>query len=173
MKPVAYNLSKRFDKRGNTMDKTMMSIADYARTRRISQTAVRKQIARYEEELKEHIFATNRRRMLDDVAISFLDSHRMSRDIIIEQADEVVRQELEESKKKIELMNEKMMKLYEAIVTLQQENRELIASSTKSSLLLEMKTEESESLKSQMEEAKKEAESYQKTVFGLYRKMKK
>ena len=154
------------------MDKNMLSIADYARTRSVSQTAVRKQIARYEEDLKEHIIVTNRRRMLDDVAISFLDAHRMSREIIIEQADETARQELEEARKKMDYMKDQMMKLYETIVTLQQENKELISSNTKNSLLLEMKTEESDKLQNQLEEARKEAESYHKSIFGFYRKDK-
>lgn len=62
----------------------MLSVKQYADSRGISGTAVRKQLARYSEELEGHIIETSRRRMLDDVAISFLDQHRQPRTMVID-----------------------------------------------------------------------------------------
>lgn len=62
----------------------MISIAQYAESRGISGTAVRRQIARYAEELEGHVVVSGRRRMLDDEAVEFLDQHRQPRTMVID-----------------------------------------------------------------------------------------
>lgn len=54
----------------------MLSLTEYAEQQHISYEAVRQQVARYQNELDGHIVRQGRKRLLDDVAIEFLDSHR-------------------------------------------------------------------------------------------------
>lgn len=54
----------------------MISLAEYAEQQHVSYEAVRQQVARYQNELDGHIVRQGRKRLLDDVAIEFLDSHR-------------------------------------------------------------------------------------------------
>ena len=169
----------------------MLSIAEYAKTRHISQTAIRRQLKTYAEELEGHIVETNRRKMLDDDAIAFLDAHRMPREIIIEQASSEAKKEVEDLKAKLDLMKDRVQELHQhalrlqdEIISLQKEKIEMIEDQTRNQLLLEAKDKESTDLQDKLEsmeqdnrdlqtrltEAEKEANSYVKSWFGLYRR---
>ncbi len=148
----------------------MLSIAEYAKTRGISQTAIRRQLTRYQEELQGHITIHNRKKMLDDTAVDFLDSHRMQREIIIEQADTELKKELEDLRARMDLMKDQVRVLQEKIIDLQDQKMEYIADQTRNQLLLEMKDQEAADLQARLDEAEKEVGRYTKTWFGLYRK---
>lgn len=148
----------------------MLSIAEYAKTRGISQTAIRRQLTRYQEELQGHITIHNRKKMLDDTAVNFLDSHRMQREIIIEQADTELKKELEDLRARMDLMKDQVRVLQEKIIELQDQKMEYIADQTRNQFLLEMKDQEAADLQSRLDKAEKEVGRYTKTWFGLYRK---
>ena len=169
----------------------MLSIAEYVKQRGISQTAVRRQLARYEKELEGHTPKVNRRTMLDDYAIEFLDSHRMPREVIIQQASDEVQKEINNLKATLDLMKDKVQELHEQIIFLQDEKMQHIADQTRNQLLLEAKDKETADLqekletrdqenrdlqdqlketRKEVEEAKQEANRYTKSWFGFYRR---
>ena len=61
----------------------MLTIRDYADSHHITYEAVRRQIARYSDELGEHVIVKGNRKYLDDFAVEFLDDHRQDRPIIV------------------------------------------------------------------------------------------
>ncbi len=65
----------------------MITIREYARKNNVSYEAIRKQIKRYENELKEHIIKQNRTQFLDEVAVEILDRHRGESPIVIVNQD--------------------------------------------------------------------------------------
>ena len=74
----------------------MITIADYAKSRKITYEAARKQIVRYADELADHITKQGRKQYLDDQAVLFLDQHRIHEPVIIEDANAEREQMLEE-----------------------------------------------------------------------------
>ena len=89
----------------------MISVKQYAESRGISGTAVRKQLARYAEELEGHIVVTSRRRMLDDEAVAFLDQHRQPKTLVIDGEATLADQ--------VEVLQEQMMLFYSLLQVLQ------------------------------------------------------
>lgn len=181
----------------------MLSIAEYVKQRGVSQTAVRRQLARYAEELEGHTPKINRKTMLDDVAIQILDSHRMPREVIIQQASEDVQKEINDLRAQIDLMKDKTIELQNVIIDLQAQNTALIENKGKSDMLLGMMEEYKDKsdmllelmekdkgemqelrekndilsgqvseLENHLQTAKAEADSYERSWFGLYRKKK-
>jgi len=200
----------------------MLSVKQYADSRGISGTAVRKQLDRYSEELEGHIIETSRRRMLDDVAISFLDQHRQSRTMVIDGeatlADQVevlqkqvkklqetsmaeqiefLKRELKESQERVIQLQAgmiEMMKLKDENLKLLSDNQKKEAALTEKSEALERKeaeitekdaviqAKEAElnvmdvtlhDVKDRLQQAEEEVNSFQKSLFGFYRKVKK
>ena len=169
----------------------MLSIAEYVKQRGISQTAVRRQLTRYEKELEGHTPKVNRRIMLDDYAIEFLDAHRMPREVIIQQASDEVQREINDLRARLDLMKDQMqqmqnhaLSLQDEIINLQKEKIDLIADQTRNQLLLEARDKEAidlqdrletmdqdnRDLQSRLEEVEKEVSRYSKTWFGLYKR---
>ena len=65
----------------------MISLKDYAKSKKISYEAVRKQVARYKNELEGHISKVHRTQYLDDIAVKFLDEKRAVNPVAIIQID--------------------------------------------------------------------------------------
>lgn len=61
----------------------LITIKDYAKQKGVSYEAIRKQIKRYEEELKDHLQKQNRFLMLDEEAVKFLDERRAENPVIV------------------------------------------------------------------------------------------
>ena len=61
----------------------MLTIRDYADSHHITSEAVRRQIARYSDELGEHVIVKGNRKYLDDFAVEFLYDPRQDRPIIV------------------------------------------------------------------------------------------
>lgn len=85
----------------------MITIKDYAKQKGVSYEAIRKQIKRYEDELKGHLVKQNRFLMLDDEAIQFLDSKRSENPVIVyeQNKDEELEQLRHENKVLLIQMN--------------------------------------------------------------------
>lgn len=201
----------------------MLSIAQYAESRNVSQPAIRRQLKRYEKELEGHIIKSNRMRLLDDEAVSFLDQHRMPKTLIIdgeevslagkvdslqkqvkklqetsmtEQID-FLKKELRESQERVIQLQAgmiEMMKLKDENLKLLSDNQKKDAALTEKSEALERKETEinerdaviqakEEELsvmdatlhetKDRLQQAEEEVNSFQKSLFGFYRKVKK
>lgn len=89
----------------------MVSIRDFARDFGISYEAVRKQVKRYEEELRGHIHMQGRTQYLDDVAVAFLSERRAKPMMAIydETSDRRI-QELEQRNADLDQENRKLLK---------------------------------------------------------------
>lgn len=158
----------------------MMTIAQYAESRGVSQTAIRRQLSRYEKELTGHVTIQDRKKFLDPEAVAFLDKHRMARTIIQENAEGKAKQEIETLKAEIDLLRQKVLEDKEHIIKLLEENRELIPYKVQSQLLLEQKSSDQEQLqslsdslqetKNRLQEVEQEVNSFKKSWFGFYRK---
>lgn len=84
----------------------MVSIKDYARDCGVSYEAVRKQIKRFEEELRGHIHQQGRVQLLDDVAVAFLNEHRAPQPVVIyDQGTNPRMEELEAENRELEKEN--------------------------------------------------------------------
>ena len=158
----------------------MLSIQEYATKQKVSYEAVRKQIKRYSKELEGHITKQNRKQYIDDFAEKFLTEKRQQSPIII--VEQSKNEELAETKAQIENMKTTIMELQaqlnnskDMLLELQNEKMTLIEERGKNQLLLEMKEKSEQELqeaKTKITEMEKEVNSYQKTIFGLYKKVK-
>lgn len=61
----------------------LISLSEYAKQNKITYEAVRKLVTRYADELGEHIIRDDRRQLLDEDAVLFLDSKRENNPIAI------------------------------------------------------------------------------------------
>lgn len=147
----------------------MISLKDYAKSNCISYEAVRKQVARYKNELGEHIIMHGRQQFLDEFAVDFLDDKRKKNPVVIQTVSKDERiteleQELSEIQKK---MLKREAELQMQITAAQEEaknaykqlseKKELIESYESNKLLLEQKTklEIEAAVKAAQEEAEK------------------
>ena len=152
----------------------MKSVKEYAKSHRISYEAVRKQIARYENELSGHIIKKNRTRYLDDFAVAFLDERRNSSPII--NLSEEVKEEsikndaLQEENKQLLY---KIAQLQEQLLEAEKEKRKGIEASAKLQLLEESQSKleaKNEELTTKVAQLEAEKATFVRTIFGLYKK---
>lgn len=61
----------------------MISIKDYAKESGVSYEAVRQRVKRYEAELTGHIHKQGRVQYLDDIAVAFLNDHRLKEPTVL------------------------------------------------------------------------------------------
>lgn len=138
----------------------MITIREYARKNNVSYEAIRKQIKRYENELKEHIIKQNRTQFLDEVAVEILDRHRVESPIVIVNQDTSSKlQLLEEENKnllvKVAAQADKISQLSEELKNKTEKMTSLLLEDKEKTLLLEQKKNQEEEL----ERLKKELES--------------
>ncbi len=121
----------------------MITIKDYAKDKNISYEAVRKQVKRYKEELKDHISIQNRTQFLDDFAVDFLNERRNESPIIIqEQAkDEELERLREENKNLLIKMVSIEEELKQVLKELSEEKDQIKQLQTEKIALLEQKLE--------------------------------
>lgn len=165
-----------------------VSIKDYAEQNSVSYEAVRRQIKRYSKELKGHIHKVGRSRYLDDHAIDFLNDRRKSNPVIVQEVEK--NETLEILKTENDRLKTLLLEAQQKIIDLQDDNTKLIQTEAKIKALegdkktSEKKLHEAEENLSEakitlskteekLKEAEAEANSYQKSIFGLYRKVKK
>ena len=168
------------------------SIKQIAEEQNVSYEAIRKQIVRYSDELKDHIVRRNRTQYLDEWAVNFLKEKRKENPVILINMDKD--EQIEELKAQVELLKNKLLVSQEQIITLQEENNKALETQVRYTALLEdtkakderlAKAEttieeqddhikeierESEALRQELEEAQAEAQSFEKSIFGFYRK---
>lgn len=172
-------------KRGAAME--MKTIRQVAEEQGISYEAVRRQVAKYKKELKGHISTKGQAKYLDEYAVQFIVNRRRESPVVVLQQDtnaelEETKAELDAVKAELETMKNMMIGMQNKVIELQEENMKMIEASSKYENLLEVsqKNEQKvvdleETLQETTEKlhaAEAEANSFQKSFFGLYRKVK-
>lgn len=92
----------------------MISIKEYAEKNHISYEAVRKQVARYRDTLKEHIIVQGRTQYLDDDAIAYLDEKRATNPVVIIESDKNT--QIEELRTQNENLKIKILDLQDQLI---------------------------------------------------------
>lgn len=177
----------------------VISFKQFAEEQNVSYEAIRKQIVRYSDELKDHIVRRNRTQYLDEWAVNFLKEKRKENPVILMNMDQ--NEQIEELKAQVEVLKNQLIVAQNQIIGLQDEAQKAIETKVRNEILLEdnkAKEEkisnlsreigeiqkEADGLKKQSEENLKEIEilkkerdefqtealSYQKSFFGFYRK---
>ena len=125
----------------------MISIKEYAKSRKISYEAARKQIVRYAEELESHIIKSDRTQYLDEYAVEILDEKRQSNPIII--LETAKDEELSQLRNEKEVLLIKVATLQEELLNSQKEIKMLHQEKIER---LEQKDQEKEDMKNSLSE---------------------
>ena len=176
----------------------MISIKEYAQSKGVSYEAVRRQVRKFshdEKEFKKHIQENPQRgtgTLLDDWAIDYLDKHRLPRPVIVRASEDETQRELENLRSQLAKAMTELNSAKDTIIRLQDEKLALteekslaIEDKTRATTLLEQKDKDLEESKAEnqklnqeiatknqeLEQRDKELNSYQKTIFGLYKKI--
>jgi signal transduction protein with GAF and PtsI domain len=145
-----------------------MTIREYAVSRSISYEAVAKQIRQYKKkELKKHITYQGRTAELDDFAVEFLDQHRQPRSVVMQASTEETQRELERLHNQVHQLQAELQKKSDKIEKLLEDQNTLIADKARNDALLLIADKEHDEL----QELRTELSKYQRTLFGLYRKI--
>ena len=111
----------------------VISLKDYAKNKNISYEAVRKQVARFAEDLGEHLIKDGRQQFLDEEAVAFLDERRKKNPVVIyEVAKDEEIDRLKEEKERILL---ELAGVQKQLIQEQQKNALLIEENKKIFLL--------------------------------------
>lgn len=177
----------------------LVTLRQFAQEKKITYEAVRKQVVKYADELGDHIVTMDGVKYLDDFAQTFLSERRRMSPIVVKieesqadndeyqaQIDALKTQLLQAQQKVIQLQDEaragiedkikyqlliedheeQKKRLRDAETALSEREREL-QHEKETSQALQRQNEETAR---QLAEAKKEAESYERSWFGFYRK---
>ena len=149
-----------------------MTVKEYARSRGVSYEAVRRQVANARgKDLKNHVQSGkgNSGTYLDDFAVSYLDSHRQPRNVIVQAADEETQKELDRLHQQVNELQKELLKRTDKITALMEEMNGLLK---EQSQLIEQKAV-AELKAAETQELKMELECFKPSWFGLYRKTKR
>lgn len=145
-----------------------MTIKEYAESRKISYEAVRKQVKDYKKtDLKKHVVYQGRQAYLDDFAVDYLDQHRQKRNVVLYPTNKEIEEEMTRLRNQIAKLQEELVSRTDRINVLLEEKTLLIEDKAKSDARLMLADKEHDEL----EEAKQELNKYQRTIFGLYKKI--
>ena len=144
----------------------------------ISYEGTRLQLKRYSAELGDYIIKQGKRILIDEKGVEYLQERRRTSTIIIEK--DTAKEKIEQLTAELETAKREVFELQNKIISLQETNQTLVAKGAKCDLLLEDREkqekeitearQEIERLRTEAEAAKAEAGSYQKSIFGFYRK---
>lgn len=149
----------------------MLSLRQIAERQNVSYEAIRKQVVRYEEDLKGHIAVKNRTQYLDEWAVKFLQDRRRESPVVIVNQEkeeelkdlkdqvETLRTQLLTAQKELLKSQEERLKAQDQIILLQEESRKTLEARIKyTALLEENKAKEAELTvaKSRIEDLQKE-----------------
>ena len=170
----------------------LVTLKQFADDQGITYEAVRRQVIRHADKLQGHIVKKDRTQYLDDEAVKILKERRRENRIVmqtIDQSDEIGRltDQLESLKAQLMTAQNELLKEKDRIISLQGELREGIEERTKYAALLEdaqdkerrlaeaekqlsADKETIDSLRRERDSAQKDAQAFQKSFFGFYRK---
>ena len=120
----------------------VMTIRQYAQQKGVSYEAIRKQIKRYQDDLRDHIIIKNRTMYLDEQGVEFLDKKRNDNSVISRRDDaeeelKALRQQVDALRSKIVELQEAVIKSKDDVIALSEANRKLTGENV---VLLEDKT---------------------------------
>lgn len=133
----------------------VISLKEYARIKSVSYEAVRQQIARYREELGDHVVKDGRQQFLDEEAVAFLDERRQKNPVVIYQENKD--EELERLRTECQQLLEELNGAKDRIIAQQDKLYELAASEQKM-LLLESTSKAAEERAARADERAEQAE---------------
>lgn len=148
----------------------LMTIKQFAESQGITYEAVRRQVARYSEELSDHIIRKHRTQYLDEKAVEFLKERRRESPIVMQVVDQS--EEIEELRSQIETLKAQLMsaqgellksqderlKAQNRIIELQEEAKKTLEDRARYSALLEdneAKTKKLQEAEGQLSEIQK------------------
>lgn len=170
------------------------TLKEFADQHGISYEAARKSFARYEADLEGHTITKDRTRMLDEYAVKFLEEKRRSNPVVV--VNEDAREEIRKQAEEIESLKAQLLAAQNELLAAQQaclkvKDRVIELQETARAALimkedLERQKQETEDLREQQKEneyviktlmqerneARAEADSYTKSLFGFYRRKK-
>lgn len=146
----------------------MIKLQDFAKQKGVTDRAIQKHLKRHENELQGHFERKGKNgTWLDDFACSYLESLMITNPVVLSDAEQ--QREIEELRKKITELQEQLIQSQGKTIFLVEQMTEMQSQK----LFLENKTgtleEENKKLKTEVEEEKNR---YQKSWFGLYKKVK-
>ena len=148
----------------------LITIKQYAESQNVTYEAVRKQIVRYADDLKDHIARKGRTQYLDTWAVEFLTKRRRENPVILlsqdkDEAIETMKQEIESLKAQLmtaqnELLKsqDERLKAQDRIIELQEEAKKTLEDRARYSALLEdneAKTKKLQETEDQLSEIQK------------------
>ena len=138
-----------------------MYLKEFAEQRNVKPNTVAVYMKSHEKEFKGHTWLKNGRKWLDEDAIRLLEQkYPMPLPVqVIEDS---------EARKQLIVAQQLIIKLQQQLV----EAAPAITLAEQNIKLIETMTEEKENLEKQNEELKNELQCFEKTIFGLYRKVK-
>ena len=157
------------------------TIKALASQQKVSYQSIWKLVVKYENELSGHIVTKNKVRYLDPEAVDYILQKRRDHPLVAMNDDqsaiiESQIREINELKAKIDALQEQIKSRDGMIIEIQKDLQAKQEFQIRNEYLLEdnqrMK-EEVTSAKDELKDARKELESYERTIFGLYRKKKK
>ena len=157
------------------------TIKALASQQKVSYQSIWKLVVKYENELSGHIVTKNKVRYLDPEAVDYILQKRRDHPLVAMNDDqsaiiESQIREINELKAKIDALQEQIKSRDGMIIEIQKDLQAKLEFQIRNEYLLEdnqrMK-EEVTSAKDELKDARKELESYERTIFGLYRKKKK
>ena len=177
----------------------LMTLKQFAEDQGISYEAVRRAVKRHEDKLTGHVIENDGVRYLDEEAVRILKERRRESPIIVQtmdQGEEIreLRAQIESLRAQLMQAQNELLSSKDRIIALQDEVKAGIEDKTKYQLLLTDNEEQKRKLRDaeadldqeremrqylqrkneeqgkQIEELRKEADSFEKSWFGFYRK---
>jgi len=129
-----------------------VTIKDYAESRKVSYETVSRQIRHYKKDLKGHITYQGRLILLDESAISFLDQHRMKRNIVLAPTPQEIQNDIKHLQAELQKVMADRDRLKDQIIALQDKNAELTEYKAKNENLQQIADKAQNKLEQTMQE---------------------
>ena len=139
----------------------MITIKDYAKSRQISYEAARQSIKRSKPEIDQYLHRVGRTQYIDEPGVDILDKHRVSK------ASPEIFTGKEDPSSIIDNLKNEIILLQKQIIDLQKEAAIGIEAKSK----IEYLEANTDKLEKENQDLRTELKSYQRTIFGLYRKV--
>ena len=143
----------------------LTSLKEYAARKNLSYESIRRQVARYRNnELKGHIQVEpgTKRQLIDEEGIAFLDGRRQKNPVSV--VTDRKHEEAEELKRQLETAKLEIIRLQQEVIELQKQQQTALVDKALSDFKLT-------TLQKEVDAATAEAARYQRTIFGLYRRI--
>ena len=144
-----------------------VTLRDFADQKGVTYEAIRRQVAKYETELRGHIVVRERTKFLDEYAQEFLSERRRLSPVVVKVEDS--RESVEELERTVESLRAQLLKAQnellaakDMIIALKDEKEAMIESKVKYTALIA----ENENMRARLEESEKEIASANKSLIG-------